>query len=141
MSRIIQSIKSIKKYESIPIILFTKGGGGWLNAMSSTNADVIGLDWTIDLKVARETLSASGKKVAIQGNLEPLILLANQNEIEKRVHESMSNLAEAKIRNDSPLQGHIFNLGHGINLATPPENVQVLIEAVRKSSTQVRLNQ
>ena len=141
MSRIIQNIKSNKKYESIPTILFTKGGGGWLNAMSSSNADVLGLDWTIDLKVARETLSASGKKIAIQGNLDPLILLSNPQEIEKRVHESMTNLAQANIGNANPLHGHIFNLGHGINLATPPENVQTLIEAVRKSSTQVRLNQ
>lgn len=141
MSRIIQNIKSVKKYDSVPIIMFTKGGGGWLDAMASSNADVIGLDWTIDLKVAREALSSTGKNLAIQGNLDPLILLSNPQEIEKRVHESMLNLAEAKIGNDSPLQGHIFNLGHGINLATPPENVQVLIEAVRKSSTQVRLNQ
>ena len=141
MSRIIQNIKSNKKYESVPIILFTKGGGGWLEAMSSSNADVIGLDWTIDLKVAREALSRTGKNLAIQGNIDPLILLSNPKEIEKRVHQSMSNLAEAKIGNGSPLQGHIFNLGHGINLSTPPENVQVLIQAVRKSSTQVRLNQ
>lgn len=141
MSRIIQNIKSNKKYESVPIILFTKGGGGWLEAMSSSNADVIGLDWTIDLKAAREALSRTGKNLAIQGNIDPLILLSNPKEIEKRVHQSMSNLAEAKIGNGSPLQGHIFNLGHGINLSTPPENVQVLIQAVRKSSTQVRLNQ
>jgi len=141
MSRIIQNIKSNKKYESIPTILFTKGGGGWLNAMSSSNADVLGLDWTIDLKVARETLSATGKKIAIQGNLDPLILLSNPQEIEKRVHESMSNLAQANIGSINPLQGHIFNLGHGINLSTPPENVQILIEAVRKSSAQLRLNQ
>ena len=141
MSRIIKEIKSVKKYESVPIILFTKGGSGWLQAMSTSNADVIGLDWTVDLKVARETLSSTGKNLAIQGNLDPLILLANPKEIEKRVHDSMLNLAEAKIGNNNPLQGHIFNLGHGINLATPPENVQTLIEAVRTSSTQVRLHQ
>ena len=138
MIKIINSIKSNKKYAAIPVIIFTKGGGGWLPAMAHSGADVIGLDWTIDLKLARHTLDQSDKKLAIQGNVDPLLLLAHPKEIERRVTESILNLAEAKVMNGSPMDGHIFNLGHGINQLTPPEHVHTLIAAVKEASIRAR---
>ena len=141
MSRIMQQIKANPKYGSVPIIMFTKGGGGWLSAMAASPADVIGLDWTIELKTARETLSQTGTKFALQGNVDPLILMANPSEITKRVDQSFTNLAQAKVPYGNPLDGHIFNLGHGINQLTPPEHVQTLIAAVRESSMRARAQQ
>ncbi len=138
MAKIIKRIKSNKKYESVPVIIFTKGGGGWLPTMANSGADVIGLDWTIELKLARETLDQTGKKIAIQGNVDPLLLLANPKEIERRVTESILNLADAKVSGSHPLNGHVFNLGHGINQLTPPEHVHSLISAVKDASTKLR---
>jgi uroporphyrinogen decarboxylase len=138
MTKIIKRIKSNKKYESVPVIIFTKGGGGWLPAMADSGADVIGLDWTIELKLARQTLDQTEKKLAIQGNVDPLLLLANPAEIERRVTESIFNLSQAKVSQGSPMQGHIFNLGHGINQWTPPEHVHTLIAAVKEASIRAR---
>lgn len=138
MNKIIKRIKSNKKYESVPVIIFTKGGGGWLPAMANSGADVIGLDWTIELKLARQTLDQTGKKIAIQGNVDPLLLLANPKEIERRVTESILNLADAKVIGSHPLNGHVFNLGHGINQLTPPEHVHSLIAAVKDASTRLK---
>jgi uroporphyrinogen decarboxylase len=138
MAQIITRIKSNPKYASFPIIIFTKGGGGWLPAMALSGADVIGLDWTVELKMARQTLDQTGKNLAIQGNVDPLLLLANPAEIERRVTESILNLADAKVANGHPLNGHVFNLGHGINQLTPPEHVHALIAAVKDTSIRAR---
>ena len=138
MQRIIQALKSNSKFASIPVILFTKGGSHWLPSMADSGADVIGLDWTIDLKTARQTLDQTGKKLAIQGNIDPLLLLANPHEIERRVTECIFDLSKAKSSFGSPMNGHIFNLGHGINQLTPPEHVHSLITAVREASIKAR---
>jgi uroporphyrinogen decarboxylase len=135
MSKIIQEMRSNPKYDTVPIILFTKGGGIWLSDIAKSGADVLGLDWTIKLSKAREVINqATGKQIAIQGNLDPSILLSNPEEIEKRVQQCFEDLSSAKLADRSPLDGHIFNLGHGISQFTPPENVAALVSKVRHCS-------
>lgn len=142
MSKIIKDIRSKPKYDSVPIILFTKGGGIWLNDIAHSGANVLGLDWTIDLARAREAINQStNAPIAIQGNLDPSILLADPKEIEVRVQKCFDNLASAKVGNGSnPLDGHIFNLGHGISQFTPPDNVATLVAKVKQCSVEHRLD-
>jgi len=107
----------------VPTILFTKGGGAWLDDMASTGASALGLDWTADLAVARARI---GERVALQGNLDPLVLLTDE--------ETVAREAEAVVRAAGPAPGHVFNLGHGIVPTTPPEHVAVLVETVHAAS-------
>lgn len=102
---------------SVPIVLFTKGGGLWLEGLADTGADALGLDWVIDLGEARTRV---GDRVALQGNLDPAVLLATPEVIQ----------AEARriLRAYGGGPGHVFNLGHGIDRTTPIENVQALLE-------------
>jgi len=125
--------------EHVPILLFSKGGAIWLNEMAKSGANVLGLDWTISLSKARETLGK--QKIVIQGNLDPLILLGDQKIIKNKVTQLFNELALTKSINDdiSPLDGHIFNLGHGISQFTPPENVDCLIDAIRSESKRHRI--
>jgi len=125
--------------EHVPILLFSKGGAIWLNEMAKSGANVLGLDWTISLSKARETLGK--QKIVIQGNLDPLILLGDQKIIKNKVTQLFNELALTKSINDqlSPLDGHIFNLGHGISQFTPPENVECLIDAIRSESKRHRI--
>jgi len=140
MARIIQDIRSQPKYDAVPIILFTKGGGIWLSNIAQSGADVLGIDWTIRLARARKVIDqASSKPIAIQGNLDPSILLSNPQEIEKRVQQCFEDLSSVKLEGGSPLDGHIFNLGHGISQFTPPENVAALVSKVRQCSTALRV--
>ena len=107
----------------VPTIVFTKGGGAWLAEIAACGADAMGLDWTVDLAAAR---SAVGGRVALQGNLDPLVLTTDP--------ETVVREAEAVVRAAGPAPGHIFNLGHGIVPRTPPENVAALVEAVHRAS-------
>ena len=103
----------------VPSIVFTKGGGLWLEAIASSGFDAVGLDWTLDIGRARARV---GKRVALQGNLDPAVLCASPQAI----------AAEARRVLDAfgPHPGHVFNLGHGISQYTPPENVAALVDAV-----------
>ena len=125
--------------EQVPILLFSKGGAIWLNEIAKSGANVLGLDWTISLSKARELLGK--QKIVIQGNLDPLVLLGDQKIIKNKVSELFNELALTKAIDDelSPLDGHIFNLGHGISQFTPPENVDCLIAAIRSESKRHRL--
>jgi uroporphyrinogen decarboxylase len=106
-----------------PTIVFTKGGGGWLDDLAASGASAVGLDWTVDLAAARARI---GGRVALQGNLDPLVLLTDRATIERE--------ANAVVDAAGPAPGHIFNLGHGIVPATPPEHVEALVEAVHRRS-------
>ena len=140
MSKIVKDIRSNPKYDPVPIILFTKGGGIWLSDIAKSGADVLGIDWTINLARARGLINhASSRHIAIQGNLDPSILLSNPQEIEKRVQQCFEDLSTVKVLEGSPLDGHIFNLGHGISQFTPPENVAALVSKVRQCSADLRL--
>ena len=121
MQNIIQQLKT--KHPHIPIILFTKGGGQWLTLQTNTQCDVIGLDWTCDLAVARKLV---GDKVALQGNLDPRVLLTSKDCIRQHVRAVLTSYGQGS--------GHIFNLGHGITPNVPPENVQFMIDAVHEYS-------
>ena len=103
--------------------MFTKGGGNWLDEIACCGADGVGLDWTVDIAAAR---AAVGARVALQGNLDPLVLLTDPATVARE--------ASAIVRAAGPAPGHIFNLGHGIVPATNPDNVAALVEAVHTTS-------
>ncbi|MDP2809160.1 MAG: uroporphyrinogen decarboxylase [Rhodocyclaceae bacterium] len=148
MERIVGELTKTRDGERIPSIVFTKGGGQWLEAIAAIGCDGIGLDWTTDLGEARRRV---GDKVALQGNLDPMALFASPdavaNEV-KRVLDSFSSAITPASGHESSLQlrcgpdddsvgkpgGHVFNLGHGISQFTPPDNVSALVEAVRQYS-------
>ena len=108
---------------AVPTIVFTKGGGQWLDEIVDIGCSAIGLDWTSDLARARARV---GGRVALQGNLDPLALLATP--------EAIRTEAAAIVRAAGPAAGHIFNLGHGILPSTPPDNVAALVECVHAVS-------
>jgi len=132
-----------REYEGrkIPIIMFTKGGAIWLNDMAQVGADVIAMDWTMSLGRARRQLLALNKPLALQGNLDPLILFSEPKEIAAQANLILEDLASAPALKPGlhPLDGHIFNLGHGISQFTPPESVTVLAEAVINRSKSLRV--
>ena len=121
MRRIVDSLKL--GTPSIPVILFTKNGGQHLVKMADTGCAALGVDWTTDLRDARERV---GGRVALQGNLDPLCLLARPERIRAEVERVLESYGHGA--------GHIFNLGHGILPQTPPEHAAAMIEAVRALS-------
>lgn len=123
MQQIVTALK--KAHAEIPLILFTKNGGQWLECIANTHCDAVSLDWTMDIAQARRQVSG---KVALQGNLDPAVLYAKPDKIRAEVKKILQNYGENNI-------GHIFNLGHGILPDTPLENVAVLIETVHNLST------
>ena len=123
MRKIIQQLVPDADGNKVPVIVFTKGGGLWLETMADSGADCLGLDWTIDIDVARQRV---GNKVALQGNMDPTMLYASP----KRIREEVKNILE-KYGTGS---GHIFNLGHGITPEVKPENAGAFIEAVHEFS-------
>jgi len=112
---------------SVPMIVFTKGGGQWLERIADCGCDAVGLDWTTDLQAAR---SRVGSRVALQGNLDPQALLSTPRSIEAE--------AQAILDAAGPEPGFIFNLGHGIVPETPPDHVGALIEFVHGESARKR---
>lgn len=141
MKEVIRRLKSSKSYNpSIPILLFTKGGGVWLKDIANSGADVIGLDWTMSLAKARKQLVDNHQAVALQGNLDPLILMGNEKIIQQKAAEILSELAQTNPIKEgiSPLDGHIFNLGHGISQFTAPEQVHLLIDTIQTESKKLR---
>jgi uroporphyrinogen decarboxylase len=105
--------------------MFTKGGGLWLEDQVSAGSDALGLDWQTDIKMAREKV---GNRLALQGNLDPAILLSKPEAIEKEVKRILDGYGHG--------HGHIFNLGHGITEHTPPEYVDVMLNTVHEYSQQ-----
>lgn len=126
MRQVLAGLIRERKGRRIPVILFTKGGGHWLNAIADSGCDAVGLDWTVDLGEARRQV---GDRVALQGNLDPLALLANPDAIRQEARRLLSSYG--------PGPGHIFNLGHGITPATPPEHVAALVDEVHQASKTV----
>ncbi|QDL56217.1 uroporphyrinogen decarboxylase [Rhodoferax aquaticus] len=128
------------KGETIPRIVFTKGGGLWLDEMAALDCDVLGVDWTVNLARARAAVGGveNGPGKALQGNIDPNILFAPPAHIATEVHRVLDSFG-------LPYQGngsgptHIFNLGHGISQHTPPEHVAALVEAVHQHSRAMRV--
>lgn len=125
MKRIVAGLTRERDGQVVPVVVFTKAGGLWLEAQAAIGADALGLDWTIDIGEARRRV---GDKVALQGNLDPAVLLSNPTTIEREVDAILASYGHGK--------GHVFNLGHGITQFTPPENAGAMIEAVHKLSPQ-----
>jgi uroporphyrinogen decarboxylase len=108
----------------VPVTVFTKGGGIWLQDLASIGADCVGVDWTVNLSKARALV---GDTVALQGNIDPFTLMGSDEHITQQVHSAMASYAATKDNHT----GHVFNLGHGINQFTPPAAVATLLQAVR----------
>src|SRR5210317_538573 len=123
MERIIQSLKRENDGRKVPVILFTKNGGQWLEAMTDTGADALGLDWTTDLADARRRV---GGQVALQGNLDPSVLYASPEHIREQVARVLASFGKG--------DGHVFNLGHGIHPGINPDHAGAMIEAVHELS-------
>ncbi len=125
LQQIAENIKRSHNGHKIPLIFFTKNGGQWLELLADTNCDALGLDWTVDLADARRRV---GDQVALQGNLDPMLLFAKP----EKIREEVATL----IKQYGPGEGHVFNLGHGIHKDTPPEHVAVMVDAVHELSVQ-----
>jgi uroporphyrinogen decarboxylase len=124
MQRIIDGL--IKEHEGrrVPVIMFTKGGGQWLELMANTGADCLGLDWTTDIAQARARV---GDRVSLQGNMDPAILYTNPARIRQEVASILKAYGSGS--------GHVFNLGHGVTPQAKPENVGAFFEAVAELSS------
>jgi uroporphyrinogen decarboxylase len=132
--RVVQQLKREKDGQRIPAIVFTKGGGLWLDQIADLGADVVGLDWTVNLAQARARV---GAQVALQGNLDPNVLFAPPTVVATEAIKVLDSFGPPQ-RADGGWDGHIFNLGHGISQFTPPEHVCALVEAVHSHSRQQR---
>jgi len=124
--RVIAALAQRPDAAEVPVILFTKGGGQWLEAMADSGADALGVDWTTHLGRARARV---GTRVALQGNLDPAVLFAPPAAIEREVVRLLHDFGPVTTG-----VGHVFNLGHGISQFTPPEHVSALVEAVHRHS-------
>jgi len=123
LRRIIAGLTREREGLRVPNIVFTKGGGGWLESIAAIGCDAVGLDWTVDIGAARARV---GMRVALQGNLDPAILLSSPQVVQREAAAILASYGKGS--------GHVFNLGHGISQHTPPENVAALIETVRTTS-------
>ncbi|NMG31804.1 uroporphyrinogen decarboxylase [Aromatoleum evansii] len=127
LKRVVDGLIKERDGERVPNIVFTKGGGLWIEGIADIGCDAVGLDWTMDIGRARKLV---GDKVALQGNLDPNVLFAPPEAVAreaKRVLDSFGNHP-----------GHVFNLGHGISQFTPPESVSVLVDTVHEHSRKIR---
>ena len=107
----------------VPVVVFTKGGGLWLEDIAACGCDAVGLDWTIELSEARRRV---GHRVALQGNLDPTVLFASPATIRAETAKVLASFG--------PGPGHVFNLGHGISQFTPPDHAAALVAAVHELS-------
>ena len=123
MKEIISNLRKDKITKNIPIVLFTKGGGNWLNEISKSGCNAIGLDWTVDISSARKIV---GENICLQGNLDPCALHGSK--------ESIQNAASKIIDSYGFGHKHIFNLGHGIDQFVNPDNLDILIKYVKEYS-------
>jgi len=125
MQRIVDGVTHEAEGRRVPVILYTKGGGDWLDDMAATGCDALGVDWMTDLADARRKVQ---DKVALQGNLDPSVLYAPPAQIREQVAKVLASYGTGP--------GHVFNLGHGIHPEVSPEHALAMIEAVHELSPQ-----
>lgn len=125
MQQIVDQLIREKDGQKIPVILFTKGGGLWLQDIANTGCDGVGLDWSVDINLARQQI---GDKVALQGNMDPAIMATNPEVIQQEASRILARFGQGS--------GHVFNLGHGITPNITPENVKTLVDTVHTESAQ-----
>jgi uroporphyrinogen decarboxylase len=123
MAQIVSGLKRENEGRRVPVILFSKGCNTQLEAQADTGCDALGVDWTISLQQARKLV---GSRVALQGNLDPSVLLAQKKVIRREVSDTLNSFGQGN--------GHVFNLGHGITPDVDPDNLTALISAVRELS-------
>ena len=123
MKQIVDGLIRDQDGRAVPVILFTKNGGLWLESMAATGCDALGLDWTINIGDARRRV---GDKVALQGNMDPAVLYASPATIRAEVKRILKDFGDHS--------GHVLNLGHGITPEVDPEHARVFIEAVHEFS-------
>jgi uroporphyrinogen decarboxylase len=133
-AQVLSRLKRSADGTPVPRIVFTKGGGLWLEEMGRLDCDVLGVDWTVNLGRARGIVGATH---ALQGNLDPAVLFAGPEQVAQQARRVLDDFGTP---HTGAGQGptHIFNLGHGINQHTPPDNVQALVETVHAYSRQLR---
>ena len=119
MTEIIEQLPREADGRKVPVIVFTKGGGQWLEAIADCGADAVGLDWTTDIGAARERV---GDRVCLQGNMDPTLLNASPERIREEVAQILTSFGEGS--------GHVFNLGHGITPGINPDHVAAMVDAV-----------
>ena len=119
MTEIIDQLPREADGRRVPVIVFTKGGGQWLEAIADCGADAVGLDWTTDIGAARERV---GDRVCLQGNMDPTLLNASPERIREEVGQILTSFGEGN--------GHVFNLGHGITPGINPDHVAAMVDAV-----------
>lgn len=123
LQRIIAGLKREHEGARVPVIVFTKGCGNWLEDIAAIGCDAVGLDWGVDLGKARVRI---GARVALQGNLDPAVLFAPAEVVQCEVEKILAAFGHGG--------GHVFNLGHGISQFTPPEAVEIMVDCVHRSS-------
>jgi len=123
LQRIVAGLKREHGGEAVPNIVFTKGGGQWLEDIAAIGCDAVGLDWNTDIGEARRRI---GNRVALQGNLDPAVLFSSPEIIKRQAHQVLAAFGHGN--------GHVFNLGHGVSQFTSPENVAALVNAVHELS-------
>ncbi len=127
MQQIVSASKA--KHPDTPIVLFTKGGGQWLELMAATGCDGLGLDWTVDIASARQRV---GGQVVLQGNMDPVIMNTGASQVRNEAAKVLAGYGQHSTTD----KGHIFNLGHGIQPFAKPDNMAALVSAVREGSQQ-----
>lgn len=130
MTEIISQLKPDANGNKIPVILFTKNSSQWLELIAQSGCNAIGVDWTIDLNIAR---SRVGQKIALQGNMDPAVLYGSPEKIREEAQKILADFGYGN--------GHIFNLGHGIMQNVPPENVAIMVDAVHEFSRKYHINE
>ena len=142
-AQVLSKLKRSASGQTIPRLVFTKGGGLWLSEMYALDCEVLGLDWTMNLGQARTLVGGEvgGPGKALQGNIDPHILFAPPARIEQEVLRVLNSFGQPHTDPVRTGPTHIFNLGHGIHQLTPPEHVTALIEAVHSHSRAQRKNQ
>jgi uroporphyrinogen decarboxylase len=123
MAPIVEGLVREAEGRRVPVILFTKGGSAWLEAMAGSGCDALGVDWTIELGEARRRV---GDRVALQGNMDPCVLYASPGRVRGEVARILASYGRGS--------GHVFNLGHGIHPQVDPEHVAAFVEAVHELS-------
>ncbi|WP_459616628.1 uroporphyrinogen decarboxylase [Bordetella sp. 2513F-2] len=123
--RVVEGLVREHEGRRVPVIVFTKGGGGWLEEIAACGCDAVGLDWTVNLGTARQRVRDA---VALQGNLDPMTLFGGEGAVRAEVRRTLDAYGTVGAG------GHVFNLGHGISQYTPPEAVAALVDEVRTYS-------
>jgi len=123
LEQVMQGLSRRHGGEIVPRIVFTKGGGLWLESQAAIGADALGVDWTVDIGAARRRV---GDRLALQGNLDPAVLFATPEVVRTEAAQVLASFGAGA--------GHVFNLGHGVSQFTPPENVGALVDAVHELS-------